>query len=124
MPRNVTVKPVGDVDVVQVRGPLKIGHPPLDELRDAFRTLADSGHVRVVVDLSEMPLFDSTGIGVLVMGFTSMRKRGGTIKLSGLVELARKMLKMVALLGIIEVYETAEQAVASFEGSSVGAISA
>ena len=115
MPKNVTVKPVGDVDVVQVRGPLKIGHPPLDELKDTFRTLADSDHVRVVVDLSEMPLFDSTGIGTLVVGFTSMRKRGGTIKLCGLVDLARKMLKTVALLGVIEVYTTSEEAVASFQ---------
>jgi len=121
MPKTVIVKPVGAVDVVQVRGPLKIGHPPLDELKDTFRTLADSNHVNLVVDLSEMPLFDSTGIGVLVLGYTSMKKRGGNIRLSGLADLARKMLKTVGLLGVIEVYETREEALASFEQQGISA---
>jgi len=111
---SVTSTPVGDVTVVAVRGPLKLGHPPLDELQQTFRRLADNGQVDVVVDLSEMPLFDSTGIGMLVLGFTSMRRRGGTVKLCCLVDLARKMLKTVGLLSVFEIFEDREQAVASF----------
>ena len=90
---TVTSSPVGNVTVVSVRGPLKLGHPPLDELRETFRRLADSGQVHVLVDLAEMPLFDSTGIGVLVLGYTSMRRRNGTCKVCSLGDLARKMLK-------------------------------
>jgi anti-sigma B factor antagonist len=110
----VTVKPVGDITLVTVRGPLKLGHPPLDELKDTFRHLADSGQVDVVVDLSGMPAFDSTGIGVLVLGYTSMRRRSGTVKLCTLAKLARQMLKTVGLLAVFEVFETREQALASF----------
>ena len=118
-PPSVTTVPVGALTVVTVRGPLKLGHQPLDELRQTFRQLADSGQVDVVVDLSAMPLFDSTGIGVLVLGYTSMRRRGGTCKLCGLGELARKMLKTVGLLNVFEVFPDHEQALASFrEGPS------
>ena len=112
---TVTAKPVGDVTLVTVRGPLKIGHAPLDELKATFRHLADGGQVDVVVDLAEMPLFDSTGIGVLVLGYTSMRRRGGTVKLCNLVDLATKMLKTVGLLRIFEVYNDREQAIGSFQ---------
>jgi len=112
---SVTSTPVGDVIVVAVRGPLKLGHAPLDELQQTFRRLADNGQVHVVVDLAEMPLFDSTGIGVLVLGYTSMRRRNGTVKLCGLVELARKMLKSVGLLNIFEVFAEREQAIESFQ---------
>ena len=111
---NVTATPVGALTVVAVRGPLKLGHPPLEELREALRQLADSGQVDLVIDLKEMPLFDSTGIGVLAVGYTSMKRRGGTIKLCGMVDLARQMLKTVGLLRIFEVYDTREQALASF----------
>jgi anti-sigma B factor antagonist len=113
-PATVQAVPAGDLTVVNVRGPLKLGHEPLEELRQMFRQLADSGQVDVVVDLSEMPLFDSTGIGVLVLGYTSMRRRGGTCKLCGLGELARKMLKTVGLLKVFEVFPDRERALASF----------
>jgi anti-anti-sigma regulatory factor len=43
-----------------------------------------------------------------------MKRRGGTIKLCGMVDLARQMLKTVGLLRIFEVYDTREQALASF----------
>ena len=112
---TVTSTPVGDVIVVAVRGPLKLGHPPLDELQQTFRRLADNGQVNVVVDLAEMPLFDSTGIGVLVLGYTSMRRRNGTVKLCGLADLARKMLKTVGLLNVFEVFPDRERALASFQ---------
>lgn len=112
---TVTAKPVGELTLVTVRGHLKIGHPPLDELRDTLRHLADSGQVQVLIDLSEMPAFDSTGIGVLAVGYTSMRKRSGNIKLCGLPDLARQMLKTVGLLRIFEVFDTREQALASYQ---------
>ena len=112
---TVTTTPAGNVTVVAVRGPLKLGHPPLDELQATFRRLADSGQVQIVVDLSEMPLFDSTGIGVLVLGYTSMRKRGGTSKLCGVGALANKMLKSVGLLKVFEVFPDRAQALKSFK---------
>jgi anti-sigma B factor antagonist len=111
----VTATPSGNYTVVSVRGPLKLGHPPLDELRETLRHLADSEQVNVVIDFKEMPLFDSTGIGVLTVGLTSMRRRGGTIKLCTLPDLARQMLKTVGLLRIFEVYDDRAQALASFQ---------
>lgn len=114
-PPTVTVTPAGDFTVVNVCGPLKLGHPPLEELRDTLRHLADTGQVDVVIDLSQMPLFDSTGIGILTVGYTSMRRRGGTIKLCGLPQLARQMLKTVGLLRIFEVFDDRAQALASFQ---------
>jgi anti-anti-sigma factor len=112
---TVTAKPVGNLTLVTVRGHLKIGHPPLDELRETLRHLADGGQVQLVIDLSEMPAFDSTGIGLLAVGYTSMRKRGGNIKLCGLPDLARQMLKTVGLLNIFEVYDARDEALASWK---------
>lgn len=122
-PPNVVSKPVANVVLVTVRGPLKLGHAPLDELKETLRVLADSGQVNVVCDLREMPLFDSTGIGTLVLGYTSMKRRGGTLKLCGVCDLAQRMLKTVGLLSVLEVFDTCEQAMASFD-SRVSGISA
>jgi len=106
---------VGDVVVVSVSGALKLGHPALEELKATFRHLAENDQVLVLVDLAEMPLFDSTGIGVLVLGYTSMRRRNGTVKLCAVADLARKMLKTVGLVSVFEIFPDAEQALASFE---------
>lgn len=50
-------------------------------LRDSLLELSDSGRNRIRVDLTDMPLIDTSGVGVLVGARTTVRMRGGDLTL-------------------------------------------
>jgi anti-sigma B factor antagonist len=89
-----------------VRGP---------EFRDALDSLRRSGVKNVVVDLSRTDFMDSTAVGVLISGLTTMRRDGGEIRLAGLETRIKNLFVMTHLLGpVFEAHPTAENAIRSF----------
>lgn len=102
-----------DVQVLRLRGRLTLG-----EAVDAFKSALDNslaaGDAQIIVNVSEVPLMDSSGIGVLVRSQSSARAAGGSIKLVQPSAYTLKTLKMVGLLDLFEVYDSEEDAVASF----------
>ena len=58
--------------VVLVDGEVDVSNA--DQLRDAIDARLEAGTTRVVVDLSDVPYIDSTGIGVLVGADLNIRE--------------------------------------------------
>lgn len=110
---DLSVLKQADVQVLRLRGRLTLG-----EAVDAFKSALDNslaaGDAQIIVNVSEVPLMDSSGIGVLVRSQSSARAAGGSIKLVQPSAYTLKTLKMVGLLDLFEVYDSEEDAVASF----------
>ncbi len=101
------------VKLVKLRGKLSLGEP-VDRLRETFEDLMQDGNCRIVLDLSEVPMVDSSGIGLLVKALTSAKQLGGSIRLLKPSKFTVQTLKMIGLLNLFEIYEDPQQAVASF----------
>jgi len=101
------------VEIIQLRGPLRLG-PAVNEFRQALDESLSNGDTRIVLDLAEVPMIDSSGIGVLMKSLASARQRGGNIKLVNPSKFAVQTLRMVGLLNLFEVFPDADAAVASF----------
>ncbi len=110
---DIDVRKQGDVQLIRLRGDLKIGQA-VDELRQVFEELFASDQVRFVVNMQEVPMVDSSGIGVLVRCMTTAKQRGGSVKLVNPSKLTVQTLKMVGLLALFEVFTEESQAVAAF----------
>lgn len=110
---EIEVRTQGLVKVVKLRGKLVNG-PPLDRLNATFTDLFTAGDSRVVLDLEEMPMIDSSGIGLLVRHYTTAKQRGGAVKLLNPSKFTIQTLKLVRMLNLFEVFEDAQLAVASF----------
>ena len=111
---EIEVRTQGQVKVIKLLGKLNSG-PPLDRLNDTFTDLLASGDSRFVLDLEEMPMIDSSGIGLLVRYYTAAKQRGGAVKLLNPSKFTVQTLKLVRMLNLFEVFEDAQLAVASFE---------
>lgn len=101
------------VQVIRLRGRLSLGSG-VDSFRDALEQSLTDGDHQILVNMSEVPLMDSSGIGVLVRYHTLAKQQGGSIKLVQPTEFAMKTLKMVGLLSLFEVFDSEEAAAASF----------
>jgi anti-sigma B factor antagonist len=110
---DIELRSLGQVKLVKLRGRLNLGDS-VDRLRDTLADLMSSGDTRVVLDLSEVPWIDSSGIGLLVKILTSAKQRGGSIKLLNPSKFTVQTLKMICLLDLFDVFDDQEKAVASF----------
>lgn len=114
---HLDLKEQGSVAVLQLSGRLVDGHGDL-QLREAVNVLVASGRVRIVVDLSGVDVIDSGGLGELVASARRVREAGGALKALHPREQVVRVLDVARVLPLFEVYETEEQAVASFEADA------
>ena len=112
--KSVIVRPVRGVQVIKVRGKLALGCPPLIELRERLSDLAGNGEFNWLLDLQEVNMLDSSGVGVLAQTLTSARNGQGACKLLNLQKFPMQVLKMVSMLALFEVYDDLNTAVESF----------
>lgn len=61
-----------------------------------------------------MSYIDSSGIGELVSGFTTVTNQGGRLKLIGLTKRVKDLLQITKLYTVFEVYDDEAEAVRSF----------
>ncbi len=112
---DISVRRFSQVHVIKLKGNFRLG-PGVDEFRAATDSLLREGYSQLAVNLAEVPMMDSSAIGVIVRLMTSARSRGGNVKLVNPSKLVLQTLKMVGLLNIFEIFEDDAKAVESYGG--------
>jgi anti-anti-sigma factor len=115
---QISDRRIGDVAVISLAGWLVP-----DEADARFAQHIDArvgqGVIRVVVDLHDVSILDSGGIGVLVAKCLALRTRGGDLRLARLTPRTERVLAMTHLLTVFPIFESVDDAVRSF-GAATG----
>jgi anti-sigma B factor antagonist len=69
----------------------------------------------VVIDLSELEVIDSAGLGELVVVHMWIRASGCSLKLAGANPRIRQLLELTNLLSVFDIHPTLDDAVRSFQ---------
>lgn len=109
-------KVVGDVVIVTVNGDIKLGSGDV-ALRDKVQSLIQQGHKRLLLNLSGVSYMDSSGLGELVHVYTTMKNKGGVLKLVGLTKRINDLLTITKLVTVFESYDTEASGLASFSSA-------
>jgi anti-sigma B factor antagonist len=99
--------------VVDAVGRITLGEGA-STFRDTIRDLAASGHKKLLLNLAEVSYIDSSGIGELVSGFTTVANQGGSVKLLNLTKRVQDLLQITKLYTVFEVHDDEAKAVRSF----------
>jgi len=83
-------------------------------LRNAVQDAMNGGATNVLINLKDVTTIDSSGVGELVGVFTSASNRGVKLKLANLPDKVQDVLTITQLITIFEVYDSEDEAVASF----------
>lgn len=110
---EIEIRNLGEVKLIKLTGRLTLGES-VDRLRDTLDDLVGSGAVHFVLDLADVSMIDSSGIGLVVRYLTSTKQRGGSLKLLNPSKFAVQTLKMVGVLKVFEVFQDQAEALASF----------
>ena len=104
---------IGDVTVLDLKGRLVFEEGD-SILREHINRLVEHGRMNILVNLREVTYVDSCGIGVLVAKFVSLRRKGGDLRFVHVTPRSRRLLEITKLMEIFRIFESEEQAVASF----------
>jgi anti-sigma B factor antagonist len=104
---------VGDVAVIDVAGRITLGEGS-SALRDALRDLINKNQKKILLNLGEVNYIDSSGIGELVSGFTTVTNSGGNLKLLNLNKRVKDLLQITKLYTVFDVHEDEAGAIRSF----------
>ncbi len=110
---TMTTRQVGDVTVIDAAGRITLGEGSTT-FRDTIKDLVAKGDKKVLLNLSEVSYIDSSGIGELVSGFTTVSNSGGKLKLVGLTKRVQDLLQITKLYTVFEVFDEEAPALASF----------
>ncbi len=110
---SVSVREAGPVIVVDVAGRLTMGEPA-DQLGQKIRQVVEAGGSRVILNLSNVVYVDSSGMGALMAAASTVRAKGGQLKLSGINPKVLRLIEVANLDRVLEMYPHEAEAVESF----------
>lgn len=86
------------------------------EFRAALVQLINTGHRRLVVDMSDVNFVDSSGLGALVSALKALKvvNGGGDVRLANVQPPVTALLEIIRLHRVFASYPTVDQAVQSF----------
>jgi anti-sigma B factor antagonist len=114
---QITERSVGDVMVLDIKGKITLGEGD-EQLKDKVNSLVNQGHLKMVLNLAEVPYLDSAGLGEVVRAYTTVSRKGGSLKLLNLTKRITDLLSITKLLTVFETFESEDEAVRSFSASA------
>ena len=105
--------------VVAVGGEIDLFTAP--ELKSAIGEALESGHTRIVVDLTETTFLDSTALGVLIGAVKRLRSRDGVLTIVNTDPNIAKTFEITGLDQIFTIRPTREEAVEALDADEAPA---
>jgi anti-sigma B factor antagonist len=101
------------VMIIEPKGKI-MGGPESTELHDLLHELIEQDKKSVVIDLGQVDWMNSTGLGLLISGLTTLRKSGGELKLANVTDKIQSLLTITKLVTIFKSFDTVDEAIKSF----------
>jgi len=101
------------VAVLEPKGKI-MGGPDATLLHEKLHELIESGKKKFVIDLSQVEWMNSTGLGIMISGLTTLRNNKGELKLANVTEKIKSLLVITKLASVFEAYDTIDDAIESF----------
>jgi anti-sigma B factor antagonist len=110
---NLQVDTVGDVKVVRVQED-RLVFQTLNPFTDAIAQLIADGSKKLLLDLRRVQYMDSASIGGLADLYRRSADVSGSLKLFGLQDRVERMVSLVGLHNLIDIFREEETALENF----------
>ena len=100
--------------VIALKGNV-MGGPGGSKLHEQLHQLKDEGKTNVVVDLSKVKFMNSSGLGMLISGMTTMRNAGGDLRLANVADKIQSLLMVTKLITVFKHFDTVDKALSSYD---------
>jgi len=115
---NLTIglRKVEDVTIVDLDGKVTLGDTNR-QLHEALREIVTGGVNKVILNLKNVRTIDSSGLGEIVAGFSTLRANGGTLVLLNMPERVTDLMTITKLYTVFDVYDSEAEAIVALENT-------
>ena len=113
MNAKLTSRQVGEVTVIDLSGRITLGEGS-GMLRDELRNLIGTNRRKILINLADVTYMDTSGIGQLVAGYTTVSNQGGHLKLLNLTKKVKDVLQITKICTLFETFDDEKQALVTF----------
>ena len=110
---KVTVTEKKDISIVAVSGKL-MGGSDTGELDEKLYALLGKGSKKAVVDLAQCEWINSSGLSILIHHYKKFHDADGDLRLANLTDKIERILVIARLTEVFKVYDSVDEAIASF----------
>lgn len=103
-----------EIVILEPKGKI-MGGPDASLLNDKIHEYIENNRKKVVVDLSKVEWMNSTGLGILISGYTRLRNHQGVLKLANVTDKIQSLLTITKLVTVFETFDSVEDAIKSFK---------
>ncbi len=97
-----------NISILRVEG--KIIGSTAKAFRQAMERQLEVGNVKLVVDLTKVPLIDSTALGAIILAMRGFQESGGKLVLLNPQKAVQNVLEVTHLASVVEIYDTEDRA--------------
>ena len=101
------------VVILEMSGKL-MGGPDADAFDEILKTLIHEGSKNVIVSMERVKWVNSTGLGILISGYTTLKKSGGELKLLKVSDRIENIFIVSKLYTVFKAFQDEAEAVQSF----------
>ena len=101
------------VIVLSLQGRLDALSAP--DLRPTIDELVSGRKLKVVFDLRDLQMIDSSGVGAIVSLFKRLRMIGGDVKIAQLTGQPKEIFRLLRLDRAFDLFETLDEAISKFK---------
>lgn len=106
-------KKIEDVLVIEIIGEI-MGGADSENFRNIIYQAIEEDKVYIVAELKEATWMNSSGLGMLISGLTTLRSSGGDLRLANVSEKVRRPLEITKLESVFLIYNSVDDAVNSY----------
>ncbi len=111
---NIKQNLKGEIMVLNLSGKI-MGGPDHEKFQTEIKTLISQGYVDILLDMAKVSWVNSTGLGILVSAYHTLKKNGGALKICKVSDRIDNILNVTQLKLVFETFTDCEEALASFE---------
>lgn len=111
---KITDQVKDDVVIIGLEGKV-MGGPDATMFHGKLQEYVNAGKKKVIIDLAKVEWMSSVGLGMLISALTTMKNKGGMLRLAQVTKSIQSLLTITRLVTIFEAHDSIEDAIKSFD---------
>ena len=103
-----------NVLILEVKGKV-MGGPDAAEFQDTIKSEIGNGHKKFIFDLGGVDWMNSSGLGILIGGLTTIKNAEAELKLANVTDKIKSLFMITKLVTIFDSHETVTAALAAYK---------